>query len=274
MARAAGKFADPRVAVVTGGASGIGLALCRALAAEGWRLALLDCNAARLECAQIELSPLAPELSIHTVDVADAEQVIACREEVISRYGGVHLLVNCAGVSLAGAFSDTSLDDFDWVMGVNLRGTVNCCKLFLPDLLAQPRAHIVTVSSSFGLVGFPGKSGYAASKFAVRGFSESLRMELSATGVGVTVLYPGPVDTGIVREGRAMSESQRKREVSFLASRAIPVETVAKATLRGIDRNAARVILSWDYLVIDWLTRLAPLSAQRLIGYIGRRELG
>lgn len=263
-----------KCAVVTGAASGIGLAMARALAAEGWRLALVDQSAERLASAAVALAPHAHGVSTHVVDVADAARVTACREEVLASHGGVHLLVNSAGVSLAGTFAETTLEDFDWVMGVNLRGTVNCCKAFLPSLLSQRRAHIVTLSSSFGLVGFPGKSGYAASKFAVRGFSESLRMELRHTGVGLTVLYPGPVDTGIVREGRAASEGQRMRERAFLARRAIPAETVARATLRGIDRNAARVMLSWDYRVIDWLTRLFPSLAQDLIGYLGRRELG
>ncbi len=260
--------------VVTGAASGIGLAIARALAAEGWKLALVDQSAERLALACEELTRSDRRISTHTVDVAEAAQVATCREEVVALHGGVHLLVNSAGVSLAGTFAETTIEDFDWVMGVNLHGTVHCCKAFLPDLLAQPRAHLVTVSSSFGLVGFPGKSGYVASKFAVRGFSESLRMELRNTGVGVTVLYPGPVDTRIVREGRAASEGQRTREVAFLARRAIPAETVARATLRGIDRNAARVMLSWDYRVIDWLTRLFPSLAQEFIGYLGRRELG
>ncbi len=268
------RFDEPRVAVVTGAASGIGQGIAKALAADGWHLALLDVNQTHLTEVAARLESCGLRVTQHVVDVSLPTPLADVREAVVEAHGGVSLLVNSAGVSLAGSCNDTPLSDLEWVMRINFGGTANCCKVFLPDLLVRQRAHIVNVSSSFGLIGFPDKSGYAASKFAVRGFSESLRMELANTGVGVTVLYPGPVDTRIVREGRARSEAQREREASFLSRRAIPVEQVAAATLRGIERDAARVLLSRDYRLIDWLTRLSPSLALTLIGKLGARELG
>jgi len=267
-------FDEPRVAIVTGAASGLGLGIAEALASEGWQLALIDVHEARLAEVSSRFESTSPKVTHHVIDVSVSEQMAEARAAIVAAHGGVTLLVNSAGVSLAGDFQDTALADLDWVMRINFSGTVNGCKVFLPDLLARRRAHIVNVCSSFGLTGFPGKSGYAASKFAVRGFSESLRMELAHTGVGLTVLYPGPVDTRLVREGRAHSESQRERETAFLSRRAIPVKRVADATLRAITRDDSRVLLSWDYRLIDWLTRLSPSLAQALIGRIGVRELG
>ncbi len=250
---------EQKTAIVTGGASGIGLAIAEELSRRGCHLALVDLQPERLRSAQ---QRLATAVTLHECDVGDNEQVLALRDEVLEAHGHVNLLVNNAGVSLAGRFMETSLDDLAWIMRVNFWGTVYCCKAFLPALLKEQEAQIVTMCSSFGLLGFAGKTGYSASKFAVRGFSEALRMELAATHVGVTVVYPGPVQTNIVRDGRVASEAQRQAEAEFLVSRAIPAEQVAVNVLRGIKRNSARIRLSLDYAAIDWLTRLSPTLAQ------------
>ena len=253
------KTFERKTAVVTGGASGIGLAIAEALSQRGCHVALVDVQPERLRNAQ---QHLATTVTLHGCDVGDNEQVLAVRDEILKMHGRVNLLVNNAGVSLAGRFLETSLDDLAWIMRVNFWGTVYCCKAFLPAMLQQPEAQIVTICSSFGLLGFAGKTGYSASKFAVRGFSEALRMELATTSVGVTVVYPGPVQTNLLRDGRVASETQRQAEAEFLASRAIPAERVAASVLRGVSKNAARVRLSLDYAAIDWLTRLAPTLAQ------------
>jgi short-subunit dehydrogenase len=253
---------EQKTAVVTGGASGIGLAIAEELSRRGCQLALVDLQPERLHSAQQRLSATNQRVTLHECDVGNNEQVLAMRDEVLKAHGRVNLLVNNAGVSLAGRFMETSLDDLAWIMRVNFWGTVYCCKAFLPVLLKEQEAQIVTMCSSFGLLGFAGKTGYSASKFALRGFSEALRMELAATSVGVTVVYPGPVQTNIVRDGRVVSEAQRQAEAEFLASRAIPAEQVAVNVLRGIKRNSVRVRLSLDYAAIDWLTRLSPTLAQ------------
>jgi short-subunit dehydrogenase len=259
---------EQKTAVVTGGASGIGLAIAAELSRRGCRLALVDLQPEQLRSAQ---QRLATAVTLHECDVGDNEQVLATRDEILKKHGRVNLLINNAGVSLAGRFMETSLDDLAWIMRVNFWGTVYCCKAFLPALLNEQETQIVTLCSSFGLLGFAGKTGYSASKFAVRGFSEALRMELAATSVGVTVVYPGPVQTNIVRDGRAASETQRQAEAEFLASRAIPAERVAARVIQGVRKNAARVRLSLDYAAIDWLTRLSPALAQAGGAWAARR---
>ena len=262
---------EQKIAVVTGGASGIGLAIAEALSHHGCHLALVDWQPERLRDAQQRLTTARRQITAHECDVGDREQVLALCAEVLKAHGRINLLVNNAGVSLAGRFLETELDDLAWIMRVNFWGTVYCCKAFLPALLKESEAQIVTMCSSFGLLGFAGKTGYSASKFAVRGFSEALRMELAATSVGVTVVYPGPVQTNILRDGRATSAAQRQAEAEFLARRAIPAEQVAAKVLWGIRKNAARVRLSLDYAAIDWLTRLSPALAQAGGAWAARR---
>jgi short-subunit dehydrogenase len=254
-------FTD-KTAVVTGGASGIGLAIAAELSQRGCHLALVDCRADRLQAAQQQLAVSGQRLTTHEYDVGESAQVAMMCEEIRQTHSHVHLLINNAGVSVAGRFLETSLADFEWLMRVNFWGAVYCCKAFLPLLLQESEAHVVTLCSSFGLLGFAGKSAYSASKFAVRGFSEALRMELAGTNTGLTVVYPGPVQTNILRDGRAANEPQRQAEANFLSSRAIPAARVARQVVRGIQRDAARVRLSLDYAVIDWLTRLSPALAQ------------
>jgi len=262
---------DNKVAVVTGGASGIGLAIAERLSGLGCQVALVDTNADRLLSAKQRIDATAHRVSIHEADIADYDQLLALFNQIVSRYGRVNILVNSAGVSLAGRFIDTSLDDFEWIMRVNFWGTVYCCKAFLPLLLSEQEAQIVSMCSCFGLLGFAGKTGYSASKFAVRGFSEALRMELAQTRVGLTIVYPGPVRTNLLTDGRVTSETQRQAEADFLARRAISADKVARKVIRGIRRNSSRVRLSMDYALIDWLTRLSPAVAQGFGAWMARR---
>ena len=240
-----------RVAVVTGAARGIGAAIADALAMQGATVVRVD-----------KVSLDGP----HTfaIDVADRSAVEALPTLVANAVGPAAILVNNAGVSLGGRFAETSLEDLDWIMGVNFFGAVAMTKAFLPHLLASDEGHVVNVLSSFALIGWAGKSGYAASKFALRGFTESLYAELCHTPVGVTALYPGPVDTGLVRDGRA-DPRQREAEAAFVSKRAIAAEKVGRATVRAIRRKQLRVRLSRDYALIDWITRAAPTLALKLL---------
>src|SRR5689334_14999747 len=167
------------VAVVTGAASGIGRALAVDLARRGAQLALVDVNAAGLEETRALLGNAVARTYI--VDVSKAAAVEALANDVQRDFGRASLLVNNAGVALMGTLAELSLDDFAWLIGINFWGVVYGCKFFLPLLAREPDAHIVNVSSIFGLIGPPGQTAYSSSKFAVRGFSESLREELRET---------------------------------------------------------------------------------------------
>jgi short-subunit dehydrogenase len=262
---------EDRVALVTGAASGIGRALAFALAGQGSHLALVDRDAAELEEVGREVRRGGRRVSTYEVDVADRQAMAALPERVLRDHGAVHVLVNNAGVSVSGPFLDLELADLDWIVGVNFWGVVHGCKFLLPLLLRQEEAHIVNVCSSFALMGFARKTAYAATKFAVRGFSESLAAELAGSRVGLTVLYPGAVDTAIIRRARATDPQQREAEARFLAARAHPARLVAERTIRAIRRKQRRVLIGRDYHLIDWLSRLSPGLAARLAARLATR---
>lgn len=259
-----------RVAVVTGAAGGIGRGIAAALAARGCPVALVDRDAAGLAAAAA-LQERGDRVSAHVADVADREAVAALPEAVLRAHGAVHLLVNNAGVSLAGPLEAVSLTDFDWAFRVNFWGVAHGCAAFLPHLRRADAAHIVNVASDFALIGCPTKTAYCATKFAVRGFTEALRAELYGTSVGVTCVYPGPVATGIVRQGRAWDAAKAALEDRFLAERGLPVECAVAPILRGIERNRARVLIGRETRAIDWVTRLSPELAATLVGRLRKR---
>ena len=193
-----------KVAVVTGGASGIGLALGRAFAAEGMRIVLADIEVGALEAAVADLPP-GTEVEAVVCDVADYAQVEALRDRAVERFGAVHVVVNNAGVSAGGPAWEHSLKDWDWVLGVNLMGVVHGIKAFTPLLIEQGEGHIVNTASMAGLTSPPFMSIYNVTKHAVVTLSETLFGDLAlvgATGVGVTVLCPGWVQTRIHEAGR------------------------------------------------------------------------
>jgi short-subunit dehydrogenase len=252
-----------RVAVITGGASGIGRATARRLAREGCHLALVDLNATRLAETAAALEGDGARVSQHVVDVADPTQMQALPAAVRDAHGGVHILVNNAGVSVVKSFREHSLDDLQWLVGINFWGVVHGCKFFLDDLLAAEEAHIVNISSMFGFMGVPGQSSYCATKFAVRGFTESLWAELRETSVGVTSIHPGGISTQIAETVRVTQESARTNLQTTFDRYGHPPEDVAEAILRGIQRERLRVIVGREAYAVDWLKRLIPVSVHR-----------
>ena len=260
---------EQTVAVVTGAASGIGRGIALELARRGCRLALVDIDEAGLTRTQA-LAPHA-HVSIHRTDVGDLAAMQALAEAVVREHGGVHVLVNNAGVSVTAPLDALKIEDFEWLMRVNFWGVVFGCKVFLPYLRREKEARICNVLSDFALVGFPTKSPYCASKFAVRGFSESLQAELYGSSVGVTCVYPGPVDTGLVKHGRAWDAAKQQAEADFVARRSLPVEKVARRICDGLARNRRRVLIGKETYLIDFMKRLAPSLTTRLVGKVRRR---
>src|SRR5262249_43872282 len=246
------------VAVITGAASGIGRALAKEMAARGAELALADVNSAALEETRQVLG--AVRARTYAVDVADAAAVARFAEDVQRDFGRASLLINNAGVALYGTFAEISLADMDWLMRINFWGVVHGCKFFLPLLGRDLDARIVNISSVFGLFGPPGQSAYCASKYAVRGFSESLREELRATGVEVTCVHPAGIATRIADNARAgaatHSADQALARELFAKVAVITPEEAARVIVKGIADNRDRVLIGKDAYYIDRLQRL------------------
>jgi len=249
------------VAVVTGAGSGIGRALALELAARGAELALADIDAAKLAETRAAL-PAGTRVISRVLDVSDFAAMRVFRDEVEREFERVSLLINNAGVALYGSFEDVSLEDLEWIMGVNFWGTVYGCNLFLPLLLHETEANIVTLSSVFGLISPPLQIGYSASKFAVRGFSEVLRHELAGTPVKLTVVHPGGIRTSIASSARrgagADAASYERDTKAFAASLVLAPEEAARRIVHAVLRDRPRLLIGRDAALIDLIQRFFP----------------
>jgi NAD(P)-dependent dehydrogenase (short-subunit alcohol dehydrogenase family) len=255
-------FLRDGVAVVTGAGSGIGRALARQLAMEGSALAIADIDEAGLQATAASLIEKGAKLTTHVVDVSDESAMQGFAEDVAAMHGRVTLLINNAGVALLGWFEEISLDDLRWVMGVNFWGVVYGVKYFLPLLKKEQRAHIVNISSVFGIVAPAGQSAYSASKFAVRGFTEALRHELEGTSVFVSCVHPGGIRTPIARRARlgANTPPASRDEAVARFDRLTPTmpDAAAARILQGVERREPRILVGRDARQADILQRLRP----------------
>ncbi|MEO5687822.1 MAG: SDR family NAD(P)-dependent oxidoreductase [Burkholderiaceae bacterium] len=250
------------VAVITGAASGIGAALAVNLARRGMHLALVDLNAAGLEATARQVKQAGVNVSTHVMDVADHAAVAALPAAVLAAHGRVSVLVNNAGVALGGLFEHVDAEDFDWLMNINFGATVRLTRAFLPVLARESAAQLVNVSSIFGIIAPPGQTAYAASKFAVRGFSESLRHEFEMTGspIGVTIVHPGGVRTAIsenarLAKGLDSAEVERER-ANWRSLLALDPARAAEIIAAAIARRAPRVLVGSDAkgaAIVQWL---------------------
>lgn len=262
---------EGRVAVVTGAGSGIGEALARQLAERGTDLALVDLKPDALNRTAEAVKAAGRRCSVHVGDVSERGFMAGLPEEVIDVHQHVHMLFNNAGVSVLERFRDQSLDDWDWIMGINFHGVLYGCHFFLPHLLKEDEAHIVNVSSMFGFAGFPQNSAYCATKAAVRALGEALYAELAPTNVGLTNVHPGGIATGIVETSRASDEAQRKLMEQRIARMGRPPAFAARKILRAVERGTPRLRICIESYLTDWLVRLSPTLVMRLNAWSERR---
>lgn len=259
-----------KTVVVTGAASGIGRALARRLASQGAILALVDKDEAGLIDLCDELAGTACVVSLHVVDVSCRTSMEQLPRDVLARHKAVDVLINNAGVSVGAMFDDHTIDDAEWLLGINLMGVVYGCKFFLPYLKQSPEAHIVNVSSMFGLFSMPGQAIYSASKAGVRALSEALWTELSGTTVRVTTVHPGTIRSNVIRSSRMFDAQAQEKAVALQQKYGMPTDKAALKIVNAIERNKLRVVVGADAHIAELLKRLFPISFQRFIGIFFR----
>ena len=270
------KSFNNKVAAITGAASGIGRALALELAKQHCHLALCDVDDAGLAETAKQASALGVKVTTAKVNVADRDAVHAWADQVVHDHGKVNMVYNNAGVALGGTVEDTDYSDYEWIVGINMWGVVYGTKAFLPYIKqAGEEGHIVNISSIFGLFAQPTQSGYNMSKFAVRGFTESVRQELDLEGgkVSCTCVHPGGIKTNIARNARMSnsvekltgSASAEKMRDQFEALFLTTSEKAAQVILGAVKANKRRALIGPDARVLDMMQRTLPVVYQRIV---------
>lgn len=263
-----------KVAVVTGAGSGIGRALAKALAARGCRLALSDVNEAGLSETAEQCG--ANEVRCYTLDVSSRDAIYAHADQVVKDFGQVNLVINNAGVALSASVREMTDEDFKWVMDIDFWGVAHGTRAFLPHLIASGDGHVVNISSVFGLIGVPKQSAYNAAKFAVRGFTESLRqeMKLEEQPVAVSCVHPGGIRTNIANAARmGKSENAEAQRKGFDKLAMTTPAKAAETIVKGILRDESRILVGPDAWGIDALNRVLGAAYQPLVQRFSRKSL-
>jgi NAD(P)-dependent dehydrogenase (short-subunit alcohol dehydrogenase family) len=278
------KSFDGRVAAVTGAGSGIGRAVAQELARHGAHVAIADIDDASLAETASGCAAHGTRVTSDHVDVADRAAVYAWADRVVSDHGRVNIIVNNAGVGLGATVESMSYEDFEWLVGINFWGVVYGTKAFLPHLKASGEGHVVNVSSVFGLVSVPSQAAYNAAKFAVRGFTDTLRMELEIEDapVSVTTIHPGGIKTNIAKNARMdpsvslLSPDPEAARLAFERMFITSPEKAARQILTAVRRDRRRALIGPDAKLIDLISRLpATLYQHVLVGgaTMGRRRI-
>ena len=272
-----------KVAAITGAASGMGRTLALNLAARGCHVAISDVNEAGLaETAQM-VAKLGVKVTTAKLDVSNRDAVFAWADQVVAEHGKVNLIFNNAGVALAAHVETVKPSDFEWIMGINFWGVVWGTQAFLPHLRKSGDGHIINTSSLFGLLSVPLNGTYNASKFAVRGFTEALRMELDMAncGVSATCVHPGGIRTNIAKTARIDSTTANKISNMDAAMakfdkmlNATTAESAAQQIIRAVEKNQRRVLVGLDAKFMDKLVRLLGSWYQPLATFGAKKGMG
>ncbi len=252
-------FAGKKI-LITGAGSGIGRATAFLLAENHAHLILCDLNSEAVERTAALAQGLGASTETHIVDVSDWDDMQALSAKVHKTHGALDILINNAGVGLGGDFLNTSIEDWQWVIGINLMGVVHGCKLFAPAMVTNRQGHIVNIASMAGYYAAPDMTAYSASKHAVMGLSESLRAEFSEHGIGVSAICPGVINTNIVAAGRMNGSTGKAQEkiAELYRRRNFGPELVAEAIVNAIENNRAVTPVSPEAWLIYGAKRFTP----------------
>ncbi|MBB3045988.1 NADP-dependent 3-hydroxy acid dehydrogenase YdfG [Litorivivens lipolytica] len=256
-----------KVIAITGAGSGIGYALTELALDAGAKVAASDIKPDALAALAARYRQ---QLHQAVLDVSDREAFAEWSREVVAHFGCCDVIINNAGVSLSSRVQSMKRDDLEWIMNINFWGVVNGVEAFLPHLLTRPEAVVVNISSLFGLMAVPSQSAYNAAKFAVRGYSESMRQDLRDTSVKVVTVHPGGVKTNIVANGKhyeSLDGSHTNTEESAAMFERIASTTPQRAAeiiLRGVEKGKPRVLIGRDAILLDLLQRFLPGLYDRL----------
>lgn len=259
-----------KVIVISGAGSGIGRELAIQLAEAGAFLALSDINRAGLDDT-LKLLPDNGKVKGYLLDVASWEAFQAHADEVKRDFGTVHFVINNAGATVIGTVANTTIEEYEWQLGINLWGVLYGTKAFLPLMLDQRDGCIVNISSIFGLLSFPTQSAYNMSKFAVRGLTECLWAELKGTGVRAICVHPGGIKTNIEKAGRRCKAAGAEEEkFAGLAEKMLltPAKDCAADIIRGMRNGTQRIITGNKSSTVFWISRLFPNSYPKLLGLL------
>jgi NAD(P)-dependent dehydrogenase (short-subunit alcohol dehydrogenase family) len=260
-----------KVAVITGAASGMGRGLAVRLGREGCMVALVDVNPVGLEETADLVKRQGGPVTTHILDVTNREAVFAFSGKVVDAHKQVDILINNAGVIMVSPLKELSVEDFEWILNINLWGVIYCSMAFLPHLKQRPEANIVNISSTYGLIGIPLHIPYCTSKFAVRGFSESLKLELYDTPVSVSCVYPNLIKTNIGPGGRYKG-MDKYLDVHELLARfyrlfdTMDADECAKVIIeKAVRQNKPRVLVGKRLGAIELLGRVLAGSYHGLV---------
>lgn len=254
-----------RIVVITGAGSGIGRELAIHAARRGATLSLCDRDEAGLEQTLDLVRASGAKAEGQVVDVSDAEQMAVFGKTTIEQFGAPDLLINNAGIAVIGGIMDTTLADWDRLLGVNIMGVVHGINAFVPAMAERGGGHVVNVASAAGLLANPQLGGYSASKHAVVGLSEALRIELAPHRIGVTAVCPGIIDTAITRNSPYRggdADARKAKTAKTYAKRGYTPERAAANILKAVDRNRAVAPIAPEAHVMYVLSRIAPPVAR------------
>jgi NADP-dependent 3-hydroxy acid dehydrogenase YdfG len=266
-----------KVAVVTGAGSGIGQALAVNLARSGAKVAISDVDTDGLARTAERLTVIGATVKVDRLDVSEREAFLHYADQVKEHFGKVNQIYNNAGIAFTGDIEITSFKEIEKVIDVDYWGVVNGTKAFLPHLIASGDGHVVNVSSVFGLLSVPGQAAYNSAKYAVRGFTEALRMEMVLAGhpVKVTTVLPGGIRTGIARNATAAEGIDPNAFAKVFDKRLASTspQQAAQTILEGVRDNKARVLVGNDARLLDLTVRLMGSRYERLVLPAFRRLL-